>query len=645
MPNGNPFLRLPDPEFDVVIGPGEPVPAPEPTGPPMTDEEIVQVLLSYNSECEQARQSGHSPRDAIWEANWALYWNKYDWSNKADWQAKEIMPEAPQFVDRWSSAIREALTTAGEWYTVTNPAMTFGGLAKEIRMILDESLEKCGTNQQGHDVNFLHVFEEVLKLGAITALCLAVTWRRVEESVMVPAQEFDADGNPFFTMRQETRTRGKVAVEVVDPRTVWFDPKRRGLYRRRRIHMDLHQLRQMAKMVDSEGTPIYRQDVVDRIVEDYEDDFRRTEEEAASGSGAMKTATGRKGVVLDEYLCAIVKADGTLAWPSNTWVVMANEKYIIVGPEPNPFWHGRDWIVFLPLITVPLATYGKSYMEDFASLARTFTEMTNLIIDGIFTTAMHAFAGDPSKLLDPTELEEGIHPNKLFQLEEGTDPREFLHAIELGRLPPEVIAVWQGIKAEFREAGKQNELSLGQVPPKGDITATEIQEAQAGSAAVTRSIAKTIEHGALDLTLDLVWQTRLQYLDLEPDMVKRMGTMGELLQQMPPALRYGLVGNNYRFRAHGISSILDRARDRNALLAALNWVASNETLLAEFLARYSPRKVLDRTLRLFGVNTDGLERGPDEPAPQQAQSSTGRGQLAPGTPPAIQGAQLGGAQS
>ena len=35
--------------------------------------------------------------------------------------------------------------------------------------------------------------------------------------------------------------------------------------------------------------------------------------------------------------------------------IVANENFLIRGPETNPFMHDRDWIVFSPAISVPLS--------------------------------------------------------------------------------------------------------------------------------------------------------------------------------------------------------------------------------------------------------------------------------------------------
>ena len=629
---------------------GEVVAPPEPPPPPMTDEEIVQVLLGYNKECEDARKSGHSARDLVWENNWKIYWNIFDDSQKADWQSRDVMPEAPQFVDRWSSALREALVQSGEWYTVIDQIKKYGGLSKEVKIILDYYLDRLGeTEDVGQPLGFAAVFEDLTKLATLSAFCAAVTWKKRKVTRMGTVIEGGQNGQNEVQMTRQTVEIGQLSVEPVDPRTVWFDPTRRGLYRRRRIEMDLHELVELSTMSDSEGKPLFNPEAVSRVMESFAATDRDAEKELSSGTSQKASTLGRKPIVIDEYLCTIIKADGTIAWPANTLVMMANEKEIVRGPEPNPFWHGRDWIVYTPMTIVPLAPYGKSYVEDWAAIAKTFNEMTRMVLDATFAASMNAFVGDANKLEDPTELEEGVHPNKVFQVAEGEDPTKIIQEIELGRLPPESIQVWQGLKQELREGAKLSEIALGQLAPKGDTTATEISESKQSTSSVVRTTAMTLEQRGLDVILDLGWWTTLQHMDLtqEPVLAKALGPQfGPLLLKLDKAQRYRLLGQPYQFRARGISSILDRAKDRNALLAALSLVVSNDVLKGAFMRQYSETKVLDRLLRLYGVDTTGLEREPGEqmPVPQAPPGKAGEGvAMPPGTPPAISGAVLGGA--
>src|SRR6266850_7613526 len=95
------------------------------------DNELLRILQGYLEEAKNARLSGMNPRDAKWQQNIDLYWNRYDTSQKAAWQAKEVMPEVPMYVDRFAAAMKDALDT-GPFYTVKDPFDQEGDMAKAI---------------------------------------------------------------------------------------------------------------------------------------------------------------------------------------------------------------------------------------------------------------------------------------------------------------------------------------------------------------------------------------------------------------------------------------------------------------------------------------------------------------------------------
>jgi hypothetical protein len=160
-------------------------------------------------------------------------------------------------------------------------------------------------------------------------------------------------------------------------------------------------------------------------------------------------------------------------------------------------------------------------------------------------------------------------------------------------------------------------------------------------------VAITIEQRGIDVILDLTWHTAMQHMDIaqEPILVKALGDVGDILAQISVEQRYRLLGQPYQFRARGISSLLDRARDRNALIAAVGMILQNPLLAQAFFRRYSEEKVIDRFLRLYGIDTTGLEREEGEPAPVPPTQEPGQGgaTMPAGTPPAVSGAMMGGA--
>lgn len=550
----------------------------------VSDQDILNTLDSYRREAEEARKSGPSPRDTVWKANWERYWGKYDFTDKEKWQSRYVMPEAPQYVDRWAAAMREALDAGGEWFEIEDELGTNAELIPHIKKLMKIMLGRCMFTPDGHTADFSAVFEEQMKMGAIMMLCAAVTWRDSEDG-------------------------GWLNIATVDPREVWADPKLRNLYRLRRYEIDKYELEALANELDDAGEPLYDVEAIRELLATPESEEVK-EKETSGGHGTGGDATKRTPIEIEEWLATVVDADGAPVH-SNALMIVANRTKIIRRPEKNPFWHNHDWLVSTPMIPVPFSAYGRTYMEDWADVADAFVEMTNLILDGVLTSTLKAFAAVPEMLQNPAELTEGISPNHIFQLTDGiTDVKSFIKEIELGTLPPESIAVWQALKQELRDGAKLSEIALGQMPPKGEITATEITAVAQSGSAMIRSMARTIESRFLEIVLTLSWQTTLQHLDF----TKLQGQFSDEAIQMFQTRREEFRDLKVKFRVRGISGAVDRQSQLRNLLALLQIIGQNELMLQALLQDTSVSKIVGKLFTLFGIDVNELKLSPTEQA-------------------------------
>lgn len=541
------------------------------------DQIIATILGSYKNEAENARKSGPSPRDTIWRQNWERYWGRYDQSKKAEWQAKYVMPETPQFVDRWAAAMREALTQNGRWYQAVDESGQSNELSPHIERLMDVLLGRVGRTHDGHTTDFASVFEDQMKMGALMACCASVGFGESHEGDW-----------PF--------------VSTVDPREYYGDAEGRNLYRLRRYPVDKHRLLEMASDLDDAGTPLYDVEAIQHLTSEIDGEQRQEKERSTGVGSGSESPPGREQIMIDEWLCTIISPTGDVI-AKNSLVVVANDRHVIRGPEENPFWHQRDWIVFTPMVSIPFSLYGRTYAEDWADPADAFVELTNLILDGVFTSTMKAFAAQGNMLRDRTQMDEGIYPNVLFDLEEGVNPRDFMKEIDLGSLPPESLQLWTSLKQEMREGAKLSEIALGQVPPKGDITATEVNQVQQSGSAMIRSMARTLESRFLEPVLTLVFQTSLQHMDFTEERLQ--SELGAETAQMLQNRKNEFRNRKVKFRVRALSSLVDRQVKLQAMLSMLQTFAQSDMLMQSFLAKHDVTKLTDKLMELFGV--DGLD--------------------------------------
>ncbi len=552
-----------------------------PTAPPPvlgnTNSDIVQCLTSYKKEAEDNRKGGMNPRDDKWSENSDLYWNRYDFSEKADWQAKETMAEVPAFVDRFAAAMKEALVaTSTSFYTVVDPYDQEGDMSGAIKRMMDAWLSTCGRNQLGTPLDFPAVFEEQMKLGAIMACSSVVLWKN------------DVPG-------------GRVAIEAVDPRDVYLDHTYRNLYRVRTTELELHEVLKMGNIKSGKGEPLYNLADIAMLGQTALD--RQRENEELTGHGAQ-VSSKRNLVTLDEYIATVADPFGNVIC-DNQLMVVANGEFLIRGPEDNPFWHGRDWLVYAPLVSAPLSVYGRSYMEDFGSLAKVFNELTNLLLDAAYTSALKAFVLVPGMLLDPRQATTGIGPNKQYLLEEGFRAEDFAKELELGTIDAGAITMWQQIKASLAEAARINEIGLGQFAPNSRTSATEIGATMQSSSALVRSVAQTVESRYLNPTLDLGWKTGLQHAkagDKHLEAAAGAEMYGALL-----ANRRELIKRPLTFQARGISAMIQKSQLLQSLLQLMQIIGSNEALMAAFMQQVDINRLMTLLFDLSNVDITKLQ--------------------------------------
>lgn len=574
-------------------------------------QQIVSALTTYKREAEVNRKGGLNPRDDKWQQNLDLYWNRYDFSQKADWQSKNVMPEVPAYVDRFAAALKEALVaTPDGFYTVEDPYDVEHDISGAIKGMTDVWLSTIGKNQVGTPMDFSTVFEEQMKMGALMACSGVVTWKD------------DVPG-------------GRVAFETVDPRHVWLDHTYRNLYRIRRTEVDMADIARLATATSSRGKPLYDLAEMNRLVGSLANGQMQAAELAGNG---QEVISERKPVVLDEYIASVVGHNGKLLM-DNQVAVVADDTYLIRGPEANPFTHGRDWLLYTPLMPVPLSPYGRSYMEDFGNVAKIFTDLTNLILDATYTSAMKAYVMVPAMLNDPTQMNSGIYPNKIFTLEEGYSAEDFAKALELGSLDPGAVSVWDKIKGELSDAAGMNEIGLGQLPNKTHIAATAVAGAQQSSSAILRSVAQTVETRWLDPFLDLTWKTGLQHARMGD---RRMAAaVGAEMYEALIFRKNELIKQPVTFQARGISSLIAKQQKLQALLSVMGVISQNESLTSAFMQVVDMNKLLELLFSLSNVDLKKLsisER--DKMIQQVANPLQQAGQRGQATPAAM--AQMGG---
>lgn len=577
----------------------------------MATVDLIQLLRTYFDDAERARESGTEARDEAWELNWNAYWGRTDNSQKAEWQSREVMPEVQIFVDRWTAGMRGTLAVGQEWHAVDDPLDSSGTFAPLMNRFLTVLLGHSGRNASGQPVGFDATFGDVAKSAALMAACASV---HVED--------------------------GRVLVDAVDPREIFLDPKGRGLYQCRRYEVDRWQLEKFKARKDSAGNPMFHAAAIDRLLGDENQEGVDERERSSGGREDDSAQERRLPITLKEFRATLIDRDGKMV-AENQLVVMANDREIIRGPEDNPFWHKKWWIVFMPPIQVPFSQYGRSFVEGFRSIAATFTEFTNLLIDAAFASSISAHMVWLEALDNPDQVQNGIFPGLMVTADaDWAAGQDFVKEIDVGKFSPAMVTVWQALKAELREGASINETSLGQLPPKGDITAAEIGASTAGTNALQGSIATDFDTRFLAPLLELVFWTGIQVFDPEKDEVLA-AELGEPITQMILAQRDQIRKRKFNFKAFGITAAIDRGKRLQNLMGFLQTISSSPELLAEFGRTKSVGKLMDMLMALFEVDPTRLEKSEQEIKEDEARQAQ-QAAIAAGGGEGLEGPQPGG---
>lgn len=575
---------------------------------------IVKSVLAFKHESHAARLDRLSKN----RRNRELYLGRQDYSEKQNSQSQEFIPKMPMAVEQMTAFVKRALVQFGDWFKVE-----FGkGFPKvfteeEVRDLLMAFLNNIATDNR-KDTNFATLMGDAIKAGLLESLIvLKVHGINREESgfVVEPGEEITdpETGRVLTTPETVVRKSEKVwrlRIDQVRFEDYYPDPTGRGLYEIHSVERDIKDVVAMAE------AGVYDATVVDRILEDFsksEDEARR---DAQRNQTESREPSFRKRIVIDEFWGTLLDSNGRVIH-ENIVCAIANDRYVIRKPEPNPFWHQESPFVVEPLIRVPYSVMHKALMDHAAGLNIAMNELFNLMLDGGFASVwgvrqLHAHALD-----DPTQVSGGIPQGETLVVKDTLAPgQKVLEQVTEGKVPPDAITMFNLLNSEFAQASLSNELKLGSLPAK-QVKATEIIEQSQSQAVTLDALAADIERGVIESTLHKAWLTIMQNADdLDQDMITgALGMRGALaLSRLSKAQRFALFAGDVSFKASGLSNTMTKARDFQKMMALLQAATSNPLMLQAFFRAYSPDKILKLIMTALNVNPEQLERDETEQA-------------------------------
>ncbi len=527
------------------------------------------ALVAYFSAMKQMADEHRRPREAIWDAAWGIYNNEYDWSEKAWWQHKVPVSKVRPSVDRAVALFRKALLKLAPFYGIQAES-SLGKTKGRYTMLL--------TDYWFDQSNIIEELVMAFRIGLITSVsALKIWWTATRDfkpevtinSIEEPVMEFGVQVGS--TTREEKQinlkqhARGKLGIKAINPKFLWVIPNTNG---RGIIEKDQATLNSIEQMAD-EG--IYDKEAVKKLREKITTGgVRADENQWTSHGGAAPSSDLEKPANPNDYLRLIdlyhfwydiYDTDGRLVMADASFT-LANEDTLIRKARPNPFFHKDPPYVIGTPYQLPFSTYGRGMVEDVVEIAKSITNMSNLVADGALYDALKAFAIDVKQLSDPNEARSGLYPGKVFSKDSDLSPGQpLIETIDVGKVPAEAMNMIGLFEKFYQEGSFMNEFVSGQGPASGETLGEVNIKTQAALEGLDES-ARNLEVTVIEPTVSMASKVIYQYHNnyMLPRLVEAFMSVSVLLQQLSPAERYAIMIGDYNFKVRGLSIMVEMAQ-------------------------------------------------------------------------------------
>lgn len=568
------------------------------------DNEGLSVIHAVR-ECKREAEDARRTRMAKSRVNVGAFHGVQDWSHKLAGQSREFLPKVPMAVEMVSAFIKRAMVGFGAWFSVEIPKNFPGGLDEnDVRKLLKLYLD-C-------HADFSIVIADAIKVGLLQSLMILKIHGRMDDKKVFSVEQGtqliglgeEEASQESGGVKVETSKQWKLSIDLIDPKDYFPDPSGKGLYEIHSVERDLHEVVALAEM------GVYDIEAVNLLTEDFQKKYEEWEKAKDKAQDPATPPSFRKKVVVDEFWGTLLDADGRVA-ERNILTAVANDKFLIRPPQPNPFWHGESPFVVAPLVRVPFSVWHKALFDHATALNFALNEMFNLILDGGIASVWGIKQIRLDDLEDPRQVSGGVKQGATLAVKSGLPHNaDVLKKVAGGEVPRDALNTYNLVDREFQAASLVNDLKLGLLPTKA-VKATEIIEASQQSAVFFDGVVRDLEHKLIRPALHKAWATILQNaddLDVD-DIIAEVGARAALqFIKMSPEERFVRLGQGCKFKVTGLSAILARMKDFQKLMALLQSTTANPVLMQAFLKKYSPDKVLTQIIKTLNINPETIEQ-------------------------------------
>jgi len=550
--------------------------------------------------------------------NYREFRGEKDWSHKSRGQSREHLPKMRVAFEQISAIFKKSLVDlGGSWYDIEVRGDALPGITgNDLRKLLNAHL-------LSNEINFPTMISDAVKQGSLESLMIAKVFGR-----FVPKRRFIAEVagaemvrddsgvpvgiQPRFRFKSSEERVWRLAVSLIPTEDYIPDPDGLGLYEIHEVTRDIWQVREMAEI------GVYDQAVVDQIVAGMseEKDRKRGAEDARGKRPHRGRAQKRKKVRVSECWAILVDDDGRIITipgskekARNTVTTVVDNRYMVRATSRNPNWSGLRPMVAAPLIRTPHSVWHDALGDYVQSLNNAIDELFNLMLDAGIKGVWGISQVRPEMLLDEDQISDGIPPQETLVLRPGVPADvDVYKRVDTGSNIGESIAVMNLLMSSFSDASMVNKIGLGQLPAR-QVKATEISLSSQAMGNLFDGITRDMEDSFIEPILERAFHLVMQHLnEMDTDeVVAALGTKKAImLLSLSPEERFAIFGNRIKFRVTGLSSVVNRTREFQKILALLEVMASNPALGMIFAKKYSLAKVVDRLVRSIDLDPESL---------------------------------------
>lgn len=500
----------------------------------------LNQLRDYFMACKDQCEDETADIRKTWDSLQAQYLCKKDFGKKKDWQFKVYTPIGKPKVKKAVRLIKKNLVRSGDYFDFDNPPR------------LPEKLKKCHLTKRAlklylREARFIDELSLALEAGFTLGLMILKFWVAEEDGPYY----IDADKEEIVYTK-----RPKMRCKAINPFNFYFTRDHQV-----NIEEEWLTLAEFREMVEK-GPGVYNTREVKKLINgDYQVETNLSDEDKKRiqrlGLREHKNKY-RKEVKLSHFYGPITTAKGEVFMP-NAQMIFANDKYLVLGPRENPFWHKKSPYVYDSPLKVLFRHIGKGLIEDVMGIEDAIVEFVNLQLDNLLwkILGIHEIDDMAFSEFGRGDLRE-LYPGKFVRRRSGHQGSSYQFH-DIGVDPAKAMPMLEELKTFYDEETGVTQY-VQSLPGAASERATIYAGRRQAALGDFQSIALDIERSFMSRCFDMARDLMIQYLMVfdNPDLTDIFKENEFDLAEMTNAEKRAMIVTDVDFVGKGISIFFER---------------------------------------------------------------------------------------